>query len=104
MRKMTNRDVIKEFGNYNIDPKIESHSGNLYVSMSGRKLMNYGTCLAQRVEGYVIINNSKYSTTTSKIQSYLRSEFAYATNVIFTDKDVPMWTTDLTDYCALEIL
>lgn len=104
MRKMTNREVVSEFGNYNIDPKIESHTGNLYVTMSGRKLMNYGTCLAQRAEGYVIINASKYSVTTSKIQSMIRSEFAYSTNVIYTDKPVPMWTTDLTDYCPLAVL
>jgi hypothetical protein len=95
MPKMKNQDVIEQFVNYNIQPNIESHTGNLYITMSGRKLMNYNTVLAQRVGNDLIINSTKYSVTTSKIQTWLRRA---AYNFIETTKHVPINTNDLKEY------
>lgn len=62
----------------------ESHTGNLWVSHDGNRLMNYGTCLVERTphsfpigeqEPPIFIQNAtKYSSTTSKIQSLIRRE------------------------------
>jgi hypothetical protein len=67
MAKYNNETVIKMFfqGNTN----IESHTGNLWISNDGKRLMNYATCLAERSELGLIINRTSYSNTTSKIQS-----------------------------------
>lgn len=54
----------------------ESHTGNLWVSHDGSRLMNYATCLVERHEGQFLVNETKYSVTTSKIQSRIRMELA----------------------------
>jgi hypothetical protein len=95
MVKMKNQDVIEAFVGYDIKPGIESHTGNLYITMSGRKLMNYNTVLAQRVGNEIIVNSTKYSVTTSKIQTWLRGA---AGAYVETTKHVPMNTQDLKEY------
>jgi hypothetical protein len=83
--KMCNVDVIKEsllrgrisrcfWDGYH----LESHTKNLYFTSSdcygGGKLINYGTCLLQwnKEHTAVYFNTTRYSSTTSKIQSYIR--------------------------------
>jgi hypothetical protein len=95
--KLTNQNVIKAFYNQQ-EGKIESHTGNLWIDGTGKRLMNYATCLAQRIEGVVVINVTKYSVTTSKIQSKLKSEFAYYPSTVHTTKPVPINTAWLEDY------
>lgn len=63
---MRNRDVVKKF----IDKEYASGS-NLYSS--GSKLFSYNTCIAQWYNNTIIINNTKYSSSTSRHQFYLRS-------------------------------
>jgi hypothetical protein len=75
MAKMTNQNVIKAFFQGELG-KIESYTGNLYIinTTISSRLMNYGTVLAERHEGKWLINTTKYSVTTSKIQSYINRE------------------------------
>ena len=70
--KLKNIEVIKKFLNNN---RAESHTGNLRTD--GTALTNYRTTIAYWHEGYLFINRSKYSVTTSKIQTYLVREAGY---------------------------
>ena len=67
---MRNQEVISKFVNF-----AESAS-TANVRSNGDKLFNYGTCIAQRHEGKIIVNVTRYSTTTSKMQNYLRRELS----------------------------
>lgn len=49
--------------------KGNASGGRLYIS--GDKLYNYGTCIAERKNGKIIVNITKYSPTTSKHQNRL---------------------------------
>jgi hypothetical protein len=98
---MTNQNVIKAFYNQQ-EGKVESHTGNLWIDGTGTRLMNYGTCLAQRIDNKIIINVTKYSVTTSKIQTWLKSEFQYHPSSVYTTKPVPMWTSYLEDYVNMD--
>jgi hypothetical protein len=95
--KMTNQNVIKAFHNQQ-EGKIESHTGNLWIDGTGQRLMNYSTCLAQYIGNVVVINDTKYSVTTSKIQTYIRSEFSNHPSIVHTTKHVPIHTAWLEDY------
>lgn len=46
----------------------------LNLMSSGDKLINYSTCIAQRKDGKVYVTDTKFSVSTSKIQSALRKE------------------------------
>ena len=67
---MRNQEVISKFVNF-----AES-AATANVRSNGDKLFNYGTCIAQRHEGKIIVNVTRYSTTTSKMQNYLRRELS----------------------------
>jgi len=45
------------------------HTGS--VSVEDNKLYSYATCIAERVVDKIVVNETKYSVTTSKHQSYL---------------------------------
>lgn len=62
---MKNKEVCKEF----IRRRVAS--GSNLVS-TGDKLFSYNTCIAQFNGHALILNETKYSVTTSKHQSYLR--------------------------------
>lgn len=83
--KVKNEMVIEIFVNRNASKGIESHTGNLYTIDNGIKLMNYGTCLAQfnHDTNTLYVNVSKYSVTTSKIQTYLKREIRQSLNPYF---------------------
>lgn len=94
---MRNSDLCVEFVNNvaNIDGK---KGNNMSVSCDGTRLYSYGTCIGERLsDGSFILNVTKYSTTTSKHQSYLRRALV-GHKVVETSKRVPMWTQDLTHY------
>lgn len=58
---MTNNQVIKAF--------LSGQSGkSLNLTSTGKKLFSYNTCMAQwhSETGFIIINETKYSQTTSK--------------------------------------
>jgi len=87
---LSNKKVIDAF----INGKAYTHNTNLRVGCVGDRIINYSTTLAQMCgKNKVIYNKTKYSVSTSKIQSWL----LYALkgfDVVFVD-NVPMGTIDL---------
>lgn len=61
---MKNKDVCKNF----IEGK--NAKGSNLESIDG-KLYSYNTCIAEKIEEGIIINETKYSTSTSTHQGYL---------------------------------
>lgn len=75
MKRMANREVIREFLQGNKD--VRSHNGNLYVTEVDGKtvLVNYVTPLAIRFSsGALLLNEDHYSCTTSKLQTWLAND------------------------------
>lgn len=87
---MTNQEVIGKFVNF-----AES-AATANVRSTGDKLFNYETCIAQRHEGKIIVNVTRYSMTTSKIQNYLRAELS--NKVVIEVTNVPRGTCNLVPY------
>lgn len=72
---MTNIELIK---NFNRGATRGGSGGRLYgrpnLRIIGNHLVNYSTIIAKReLNGGVVLNKHKYSRTTSKIQSYIRT-------------------------------
>lgn len=65
---MTNRELIKSF----VNGAEKGKGSNLYID--GEDLINYSTVIATRVGDIVVLNNHRYSSTTSKNQTYVRYE------------------------------
>lgn len=75
---------------------IRGTASNMHIN--GNKIYSYGTVLAQRTTtGHILLNKTKYSSSTSRQQSYLNYEIsrAYSDDKIIELKDVPMWRQDL---------
>ena len=87
---MRNQEVISKFVHF-----AES-AATANVRSTGDKLFNYYTCIAQRHEGKIIVNVTRYSATTSKIQNYLRGEMA--NKDVIEVANVPLGTFDLIPY------
>ena len=87
---MRNQEVISKFVNF-----AES-AATANVRSTGDKLFNYYTCIAQRHEGKIIVNVTRYSATTSKIQCYLRRELSGYDVIKVTS--VPIGTCNLVPY------
>lgn len=87
---MTNQEVISKFVNF-----AES-AATANVRSTGDKLFNYATCIAQRHEGKIIENNTRYSVTTSKMQCYVRRELSGYDVIEVTG--VPRGTCNLVPY------
>ena len=84
MPRYTNYNLCQLFIKGQADGKDQSHSGNLWVSHDGKRLMNYGTCLVEiNAElGKWIVNRTSYSVTTSKIQGYIGNLSQYDAIVV----------------------
>lgn len=87
---MRNQEVISKFVNF-----AES-AATANVRSIGDKLFNYETCIAQRHEGKIIVNVTRYSVTTSKMQNYLRRELSDYDVIEVTS--VPRGTCNLVPY------
>lgn len=87
---MRNQEVISKFVNF-----AES-AATANVRSTGDKLFNYETCIAQRHEGKIIMNVTRYSATTSKMQNYLRRELSDYDVIEVTS--VPRGTCNLVPY------
>lgn len=74
---MRNIDVIKQFLHVS---SANSYTGNL-ISV-GDRLINYNTCIAEWNKGCVMVNVTKYSSTTSKIQNMLLKELQSGYKVV----------------------
>jgi hypothetical protein len=64
------------------------------ISIDGDKLFNYNTVIAQRINGVIVINTTRYSMTTTKHQNRLRREMPLARTV----EDVNRGAQDLERY------
>ena len=76
---MSNQEVINRFQS---GKTAKSSNGNLWVSADRTRLFNYYTCVAQRCEdGSFIVNGTRYSNSTSRIQYMLRNTLRNYTEV-----------------------
>ena len=86
-----NIDVIMDFIN-------GRESSNRNLRTDGNRLVNYNTCIASKCEdGTIIYNRTKYSTSTSKIQSYLRDALK-GRHYVVTIKTVPRGASYLSPF------
>lgn len=93
---MKNSEVAQAFAFNNID---EAKALNL--EYTNGKLYSYATVIAQRLnDGRVILNETKYSCTTSRHQYYLRHHLnkVYNENEIIKVNNVPRGTYNLEKY------
>lgn len=94
---MRNQDVIKMFAN-GCTKLVKANS--VSIGFDGNTLYSYDTAIAQRLpNGKYIMNETKYSVTTSKAQSYARY-YIPSELQIPTTKVVPICTTNLKKYVA----
>ena len=96
---MTNFDVCVAFVN---GSNNGCRSKNMWVNQDGSKLYSYGTVIAQKLQnGAIVLNDTKYSVTTSKHQSKIRYAirmYAKTLKIYHTDKNVPRGTYNITRY------
>lgn len=101
MARMTrNEQIIEAFVRQTVE---KAEVNNLTIRDNGDSLVNYRTTIAQYVDGYLIINSTKYSVTTSKIQGKLRTEarcYLPASRILETDEHVPEGTANLFHFCS----
>lgn len=87
---MTNREVVEAFINGNT-----GHS--LSLTSTGDKLISYNTCIIQKHEDRVIINDTDYSRTTAKqtnpAKNYYKNNWPY--NKVIVLKGYPRGTQSL---------
>lgn len=74
---MTNEQVIKSFiggatSGHTPTREIYGQGKGNTLSIDGDKLINYTTIIAIREGNTIKLNTTKYSTTTSKIQSMIK--------------------------------
>lgn len=85
---MKNIAVIKQFLHIS---SANSDTGNL-ISV-GDRLINYNTCIAEwKNKGCVMVNVTKYSSTTSKIQNMLLEELEKSSYEVIQVVNVPIDT------------
>lgn len=66
---MRNIEVIKQFLN-----KSSGNSDTKNLTSNGVKLFSYNTCIAEWTDDFVLFNVTKYSRSTSRIQSMILRE------------------------------
>jgi hypothetical protein len=98
---MSNENVVKNFFN---GSELDKRTINVYISQSGCLLRNYNTTLAQRVNSrYYIVNLTRYSCSSAKIQSYVKFYAKEKKNIgckVIYVYNVPMGTWDLISYAS----
>lgn len=92
---MTTQNVVEHFvwG----EEKGKASGGRLRIE--GKRLINFDTTIAQRMDNLVIINITKYSPTTTKHQNRLCRMIGENDNVIFVS-NVPVGAYDLKRFIA----
>lgn len=90
---MNNQSVINAFV---CGKSAKSSNGNL--KSFGNRLVSYYTTIAQRLDnGTIVLNRTKYSVSTSKIQTWTYGALCGHRNVVEVT-NVPLGTTDLQRY------
>ena len=91
---MNNKQVIDAFLCGHVG---KSSNGNL--RSLGDKLINYNTCIAERANGRIIVNTTRYSVSTSKIQCWTLGAITILVGDNFAKvDDVPMNTASLSRF------
>lgn len=91
---MTNLEAIKAFSLGQVGRAFHLYS-------DGRRLFSYDTCIAEYYNGRLIVNNTKYSVTTSKHRSNLLTEVSCGIDnpiSIINVINVPIGTQSLIQY------
>lgn len=70
----SNYDVVQAFYK-------KQSAKNASMSTNGLKLYSYNTCIAEHIDGKIVVNKSKYSNTTSKQQNLLTKYDTILTNL-----------------------
>lgn len=72
MKKLTSKNVIELFknGETNAVSGTKSNPGN--VKISGDKLIHYWTPILERYENGYLLNMTRYSVQTGRLQNYIR--------------------------------
>lgn len=83
---MRNIEVIRQFLN---GSSGNSDNGNLIST--GDRLINYNTCIAEWNNDSIMINVTKYSSSTSRIQNMLLTESTFGREVVQVE-NVPINT------------
>lgn len=96
VKRMDNKSVVEEFIRTKGYSDVQSHTGNLYVH-AGQRLFNYGTCIAQFIDGKLVVNRTTYSNTTSKIQGMIYPYDEIAENVPFNTSYLGQYITKWID-------
>ena len=86
---MRNNDVINNFTR-----GFEAVNSSKNLISYGKTLFNYNTKIAQHFGAITLVNGSKYSSTTSKHQNYIKN---YGGLTIVLNKDDFFYITDM-DY------
>lgn len=87
---MKNKDVVDAFFS-----RKRANTVNLHTD--GDRLFSYHTCVAQWLRGYLIVNTTRYSVSTSRHRNYVVSRLGSWT-LIPTSNNVPQETSDLNSY------
>lgn len=70
---MRNTTTFKELIQALLDGATEGISATKTLRIVGDQLIHYNTPIAERLDGMVLINNSRYSLATGQLQKLIRS-------------------------------
>lgn len=84
---MRNIEVIKQFLN-----KSSGNSDTKNLISDGVKLFSYNTCIAEWTDDFVLFNVTKYSRSTSRIQSMILRELKKLIHKSVSIDNVPINT------------
>lgn len=84
---LSNMSVIESF-------VMGKAAKNTNLRTDGTRLVNYYTTIAQRIGNKMVFNATKYSVSTSKIQTWTKGKIGHCTIV----EGVPMGAKDLQRY------
>lgn len=93
---LRNKEVIQAF----LDVKGACNR-SMSIQSTGLKLYSYQTCIAQHLEdGSLIVNVTKYTTTTSHHQGILRKLLDKSQPIYYVD-NIPINTGNLLQYANI---
>lgn len=90
MARLKNRDLIGKFLQGTAKNTDQNHGGSLWMAESGLRLMHHHTCIAVWCDGKLIMNETKYSQTTTKLQTWLKWDALSLGITVTAVKDVPI--------------
>lgn len=86
---MRNEEIVQEF-------LVRNTAFTNNLTSTGDKLFSYQTVIAQWINGTLVINPTKYSSTTSRHLGYVKR--LYKGNLTYACPKIPRGTINLKDY------